>query len=181
MSISHTQARVGTRAPKIESRVGTRAPKTEARVVTRAPRSIEFPVEEQSAALDYFRLKLSLETDPADVHADMQNDDPVFVVVDARSPLAYARGHVPGAISLPHREIDAASTGFLARDRIIVTYCDGIGCNGSTKAALKLTALGFQVKEMLGGLDWWQRDGYAVVTAAEPTAPPPLARVKCDC
>lgn len=64
---------------------------------------------------------------------------------------------------------------------IIVTYCDGIGCNGSTKAALKLTALGFQVKEMLGGLDWWQRDGYAVVTAAEPAAPPPLARVKCDC
>ena len=39
-------------------------------------------------------------------------------------------------------------------------YCDGIGCNASTKGALNLTRLGFRVKELLGGLDWWKRDGY---------------------
>ncbi|WP_222438591.1 hypothetical protein [Rhodococcus sp. BP22] len=26
---------------------------------------------------------------------------------------------------------------------------------------MKLVSLGFRVKEMLGGLDWWKRDGYA--------------------
>jgi hypothetical protein len=37
------------------------------------------------------------------------------------------------------------------------------GCNGSTKAALRLAALGFQVKEMIGGVEWWERDGYDLV------------------
>lgn len=27
--------------------------------------------------------------------------------------------------------------------------------------ARKLARLGFQVKEQMGGLDWWKRDGYA--------------------
>ena len=40
-------------------------------------------------------------------------------------------------------------------------YCDGIGCNASTKTALKLLGLGFEVRELMGGLDWWKRDGYA--------------------
>ena len=94
------------------------------------------------------------------------------VVVDARSPEAYARGHVPGALSLPHRRItDAASVAHLPRDVVIVTYCDGIGCNASTKAAWKLSRLGFRVKEMLGGLDWWARDGYAVELGAPEAGP----------
>ena len=45
--------------------------------------------------------------------------------------------------------------------RVHVCYCDGIGCNASTKTALKLLTLGFQVRELIGGLDWWKRDGYA--------------------
>ncbi len=35
------------------------------------------------------------------------------------------------------------------------------GCNASTRTALKLLTLGFQVRELMGGLDWWKRDGYA--------------------
>jgi hypothetical protein len=36
----------------------------------------------------------------------------------------------------------------------------GIGCNGSTKGALKMTELGFRTKELIGGLDWWKRDDH---------------------
>src|SRR5262249_58658474 len=100
------------------------------------------------------------------------------LVPDASWPEAYARGQVPGAVNLPHRRIDATATAGFSRETVIVTYCDGIGCNASTKAALKLSALGFMVKEMLGGLDWWIRDGYAVETGsrvAEGT------RVGCGC
>jgi len=43
-----------------------------------------------------------------------------------------------------------------------VTYCDGIFCNASTKAAAKLTALGFRVKEMLDGMEGWREEGYPV-------------------
>ena len=35
------------------------------------------------------------------------------------------------------------------------------GGNASTKTALKLLTLEFQVRELIGGLDWWKRDGYA--------------------
>ena len=48
----------------------------------------------------------------------------------------------------------------LDKETLYVTYCDGIGCNASTKGAYNLTKLGFKVKELMGGLDWWKRDGY---------------------
>ena len=54
------------------------------------------------------------------------------------------------------------STTALDKDLVYVTYCDGVGCNASTKAALKLAGLGFRVKELMGGLDWWKRDGHPV-------------------
>jgi len=44
------------------------------------------------------------------------------------------------------------------RMALVVTYCDGIGCNASTKGALNMARLGFRVKEPIGGLDWWKRD-----------------------
>jgi len=53
------------------------------------------------------------------------------------------------------------STSHLDRSVVYVTYCDGIGCNASTKGALNLARLGFTVRELLGGIDWWRRDGYA--------------------
>ena len=81
-------------------------------------------------------------------------------MVDGRSAEAYALERIPGALSLPHRGIDADSTASLDRSRTYVCYCDGIGCNASTKTALKLLMLGFEVKELIGGLDWWKRDGY---------------------
>jgi rhodanese-related sulfurtransferase len=48
----------------------------------------------------------------------------------------------------------------LDKSKTYICYCDGIGCNASTKTALKLLTLGFQVRELIGGLDWWKRDGY---------------------
>lgn len=48
-----------------------------------------------------------------------------------------------------------------------MTYCDGIGCNGSTQGAYKLAKLGFHVKEMIGGLDFWIRDNHPLATGEE--------------
>jgi len=58
--------------------------------------------------------------------------------------------------------IDATSTANLPRDKVLVTYCDGVFCNTSTKAAARLTALGFRVKEMLDGMNGWKVEGYPV-------------------
>jgi len=56
--------------------------------------------------------------------------------------------------------MDVQRTAELDRSKVYITYCDGIGCNGSTQGAYKLAKLGFRVKELIGGLDFWIRDGH---------------------
>lgn len=110
------------------------------------------PSPEVSAA--YLHSKLSFYTDAADVAADLQNGITRIVVIDTRSAEYYVRGHVPGAVNFPHKLMTTESTRELRKDVVYVTYCDGIGCNGSTQGAYKLAKLGFRVKEMIGGLDF---------------------------
>ena len=108
----------------------------------------------------FFEAQLKFRTDPADLAADLlageADERGSIVVIDTRSPAHYAEGHIPGAISFPHRTMSPATTQELSRDKVYVCYCDGIGCNGSTQGAYKLAALGFRVKELIGGLHWWR-------------------------
>ncbi len=127
---------------------------------------LEHPPLAPEAAATHARAVLDHYTDPSDLYADLKAGCDAFIVLDARSAEAYAYRHIPGAISFPHREMTAESVKRLPKGQLIVCYCDGIGCNGSTKAALKLAGFGFQVKELSGGLDWWIRDGYGVETGA---------------
>lgn len=108
---------------------------------------------------DFYQAKLDFETDSWDL-SEALNSGEGIIIIDARSPEAFRAEHIPTAINFPHREMTAESTANLDKSKIYVTYCDGIGCNASTKGALKMAQLGFNVKELLGGLDWWRRDGY---------------------
>jgi rhodanese-related sulfurtransferase len=111
----------------------------------------------------FFLNKLSYETDPSDVYTDIKNGVADFVLIDVRSPKAYQRSHAVGAINLPHPRINETTTAEFSKDKLIVVYCWGPGCNGATKAALKLSALGFRVKEMIGGIEYWEdRERYPV-------------------
>jgi rhodanese-related sulfurtransferase len=85
-----------------------------------------------------------------------------ILVIHARTLEAYAKGHVPGAINLSYRKIDLSTTSLLPKDKVLVTYCDGVCCNASTKATAKLTASGFRVKEMLEGMRGWKTESYPV-------------------
>ena len=126
--------------------------------------------------MSYYQRKLSYEMDSWDLYLALKDGKNV-VVVDGRSAEAYQREHIPGALSVPHKELCFDNTKQLNADAILVCYCDGIGCNASTKTALKLLTLGFQVRELIGGLDWWKRDGYA--TEGERGAPG--LEIKCGC
>jgi rhodanese-related sulfurtransferase len=113
--------------------------------------------------IKHYYNKLAYEVDSADV-ADFfkgKINGEKMIVIDARSKEAYAEEHIPGAVSFPHRTMNEETVESLSRETLYVTYCDGIGCNASTKGALKLVSLGFRVKELMGGLDWWKRDGYS--------------------
>jgi rhodanese-related sulfurtransferase len=119
---------------------------------------------QSASALAHFSRRLAVETDVADVAHALVNGARDFVLLDARSETAYAEGHLPGAISLPHARIDADTVAALP-DGPIVAYCDGPSCNGASKAAVKLAELGRPVKEMLGGFEYWVREGNAVESA----------------
>lgn len=112
-----------------------------------------------SDQLRHYADKLAYEIDAWDLKVALDRGENV-IVIDARSPEAFAAGHIPGALSLPQRSMSEATTAALDRAALVVTYCDGIGCNASTKGALNMTKLGFRVKELMGGLDWWKRDGH---------------------
>jgi len=109
--------------------------------------------------ITHYENKLTYEIDAADLFEALNKSEKI-IVIDARSPEAFAKEHVPGAINIPHRTMNETTTD-LNKNFLYITYCDGIGCNASTKGALNMTRLGFTVKELIGGLDWWKRDGYA--------------------
>jgi rhodanese-related sulfurtransferase len=124
------------------------------------------PAPAETAAL--MAEKLRFHTDSWDLSVDLKAGRDDIVVIDARSPDAYATSHIPGALNLPHRDMTSEATAGLDPARVYVIYCDGIGCNASTKGAYRLASLGFRVKELLGGLDWWRRDGHPVTISREP-------------
>jgi rhodanese-related sulfurtransferase len=118
------------------------------------------PPAPSPAALAYFSGRLSFETDAADVAAALATGDPGFVLLDARDRNAYAAGHLPGAYHLA-RPLDPAMVAALPPGPVVV-YCWGPGCNGAVKAALDLARMGRPVKEMLGGFEYWVREGHPV-------------------
>ena len=125
---------------------------------------LQHPAADPLKAGKHFLARLSVETDPSDVHHDLQNGIAGFVVVDVRGADAFAKGHLPKAVSLPHRTISSETTAGLPQDKVLVVYGWGPHCNAAQKAGAKLAALGFRVKEMLGGFKYWQSEGYPVVS-----------------
>ena len=120
------------------------------------------------AQLRHYESKLAFEIDSWDLMVALGARENI-VVIDTRSPKAYQKQHIPGSINLPHRDMTEETTKRIDKTTLVVTYCDGIGCNASTKGALNMTKLGFRVKELMGGLEWWKRDGYETEESAVDT------------
>ena len=131
---------------------------------------LEYPAAPPADARRHFLARLAVETDPADLKLDLDRGGDRLVVVDARSADAWERCRIPGSRSLPHRSISEAAVADIPRDRLVVVYCYGPGCNAATKAAEKLAGLGFQVKELLGGIEYWRHEGHPVEGTEGPRA-----------
>lgn len=82
--------------------------------------------------LQHYTNKLAYEIDAWDLKTALENGENV-IVIDTRTSQAFAAEHIPVAMSLPHRTMSEITTAHLDRDALVVTYCDGIGCNASTK------------------------------------------------
>jgi rhodanese-related sulfurtransferase len=127
----------------------------------------ETPAAPPQIVAEHYGRRLAFETDCYDVHASMQSNVVDFVLLDVRAPALYQKGHVPGAINLPHGKMTLRKIAEWPEDTLFVVYCAGPHCNGTDRAALRLAQLGRRVKVMLGGMTGWADEGFAFEEGTE--------------
>lgn len=143
---------------------------------------LQFPPPSAPQSQEWLSQKLASYADAWDVAHDLALGITDIVVIDTRAEALYQQGHIPGAIGFPHRLMTEQSLAALDRSKVYITYCDGIGCNGSTKGAWKLASAGLRVKELIGGLDFWLRDGHPLAIGEVPGSWPQASPLSdCGC
>ncbi len=154
---------------------------------TESSAALRVPPAEPAQAAAFFAARLAFQADVSDVHASLESGAPGFVLVDSRGEDAWAQGHVPGAVHLPTAEIQQRAASLLVAAVPVITYCWGPGCDGATRAALALAQLGYHVKEMIGGIEYWIREGFpvegagGVVRRAADPLTAPVGSAHCSC
>ena len=126
----------------------------------------ETPAALSDIALRHFQDMLAFETDCWDVHESLKSTDADFIVVDVRGPNSFAKGHVKGAINIPHRAMTAERIAQYPKGKVFVVYCAGPHCNGANKAAVRLARLGVPVKMMIGGVKGWLDEGFTLTPSS---------------
>lgn len=114
--------------------------------------------------IDYYSAKLAYETDASDVHAARTAGESLYVI-DVRSDEAWAQGRVSGAAHMHYSEIARRAPAEIPQDAAVVVYCWSPGCNAGAKGALEFAKLGYEVREMIGGYEYWVREGYPIEDA----------------
>ncbi|MFI9159557.1 rhodanese-like domain-containing protein [Kitasatospora aureofaciens] len=148
---------------------------------------LNVPAAAPAEATAHYAARLAFETDVSDVHADLESGAPGIVVVDTRGEAAWEQGRIPGALHIPTARIAELAPQLIDPSLTVVTYCWGPGCNGATRGALAFARLGYRVKEMLGGFEYWAREGFAYETAAGTDQRPvddltaPRSGIACAC
>lgn len=126
------------------------------------------PAAAPHRAVEHFQSALEFETDCWDVQHAMSTGQADFVLLDVRGPDLYAKGHVPGALNLPHGKLVESKMAEWPMDTLFVTYCAGPHCNGGHKGALRLAKLGRKVKLMIGGATGWLDEGFSLKEGSAP-------------
>ena len=115
----------------------------------------------KNALASYFATKIDAEWGPYDLKKALDTNPEKIVVLDTRTPDAYAEEHITGAINIPESELDKRLKE-LPKNKEIVTYCWNITCHLATRVALKLAQKGYKVHELAGGIGTWKEQGHAV-------------------
>ena len=116
-----------------------------------------------SEALAHFAGLFRFETDCWDVHDALLSTSPGFVLLDVRGPGHFSKGHIQGALGLPHGRIIASTMTAWPLQTLFVVYCAGPHCNGAARAAVRLSGLGRPVKVMIGGITGWLDEGFPLI------------------
>ncbi|WP_212746957.1 rhodanese-like domain-containing protein [Sinomonas gamaensis] len=115
----------------------------------------------RNTLLAFLEAKLAYEIDVVAAHGAQAEG--TAVIIDTRKQHSWDHGHIAGALHLPTTALDAPLT--LPRDRTLIVYGWGPGCNGATATAYRLLSEGYDVRELVGGYEYWVRNGFAVERA----------------
>jgi rhodanese-related sulfurtransferase len=96
-------------------------------------------------------------------------------VLDVRPLEEYRAGHLPGAISIPLKELERRLAN-LPRHREIVAYCRGPYCVLAVEAVELLKARGFRAFRLEDGVQDWHARGYPIAVGDETVRPPRVRR-----
>jgi len=83
------------------------------------------------------------------------------VVLDVRPSEEYQAGHIPGALSVPLKELESRLEG-LPADQEIVAYCRGPYCMLAVEAVERLRARGFKATRLDESVSDWRARGFEV-------------------
>ena len=109
----------------------------------------------------YFQAKLAAELGPHNVKRLLDENPQQLVLLDVRSREGYSAGHLPGALNIPFEELPARLQE-LPKRKDIITYCWNVTCLLCTKASFVLASRGYRAKEMIGGIEEWQKASFPV-------------------
>ena len=110
---------------------------------------------------NYFQAKLEAELGPHDLKHRVTSGEKNFVILDVRSREGFKESHIPSAVNIPFEELEGRLKE-LPKEREIITYCWNVTCMLCTRAALLLAKKGFQAKELIGGIEEWQKARFPV-------------------
>lgn len=101
---------------------------------------------------------------------DLLAAEPRPVLVEALPERHYRDAHLPGALHMPHDQVEAlAPTVLPDRNAVIVVYCANASCQNSHIAAQRLRTLGYQrVSVYTAGKQDWADAGLALERGAQP-------------
>ena len=165
----------------------TPASATPASAPTATPASVSPLTDaEREATIAHFAAKMRFETDASDVVSALAAGQ-TLALVDTRNRVSWDQGHAAPAVHMPRQEVAVRAPREIPLDVPVVVYCWSPGCNGADKAAYEFARLGYRVQLMIGGFEYWAREGYDVEDANGPVviAPDalvgPVASADCGC
>ncbi len=111
-------------------------------------------IHDPARARAYFEEKMAFTTGPVELDRVIRSGDNI-TIVDVREAEDFAKGHIPGAINLPHGTWENP-TG-LSKDKTNVVYCYSQVCHLAASACVVFAGKGFPVMELEGGFKTWEQ------------------------
>jgi len=126
----------------------------------------ELKKNDPQKARQFFADKIAFTTGPVELDRALKQNDNI-AVIDVREEQDYRRGHIPGAVNLPHAKWNSQEG--LRKEALNVLYCYSQVCHLAATAAVEFASKGFSVMEMEGGFEAWKEHELEIETATPHT------------